>query len=172
MTTEEKLVRENANIIRYCAMDFMNERHMPYSVYYDDVIQEAAIGFLNCYRKSLPHKYIRTSIRYHLYKQFIHQHGIHRNPKRECDVQLVYADDNAVKRANASFKMDDDLAFNIDLDKWMATLTPQDRLVVKMILRGYPPREIELKENIKPGQYNWQRLRIGKSYRAYFGEAG
>lgn len=172
MTTEEKLVRENANIIRYCAMDFMNERHMPYAVYYDDVFQEAAIGFLNWYRKSIPHKYLRTSIRYHLYKQFIHQHGIHRNPKKKCEVQIADVNNDIVESYMTPMCIEEDIAFNIDLDKWMATLTPQDRLVVKMILRGYPPREIESKENIKPSQYNWQRLRIGKSYKAYFGEAG
>ena len=47
MTEEEKLVRENAQIIRYCALDFMRERHMPYTLYYDDVFQEAAIGFIS-----------------------------------------------------------------------------------------------------------------------------
>lgn len=174
MTTEEKLVRENANIIRYCTIDFMNERHMPHSVYYDDVFQEAAIGFLNAYRKSLPDKYLRTSIRYHLYKQFIHQHGIHRNPKKKCDVMVEntpnpgFFTENGIRTHN----MDDDIISTMDIARWVSTLAPNDRLVVQMMLCGYKAGDIESRLNTKPSQYQWQRRRIGKSYKAYFGEAG
>lgn len=180
MTTEEKLVRDNANIIRLCAIDFMNERHMPYSVYYEDVLQEAVIGFLKWHRKmeagafgSTPavHKYLRTSVRYHLYNQFIHQHGIHRNPKKKCDIKLV-GDDSMDVCGKTPLNMEEEIILHIDLDKWMSTLTPQDRLVVQMILGGYKPKDIESRQNMKASQYQWQKRRIGKSYRAYFGEAG
>ena len=180
MTTEEKLVRDNANIIRLCAIDFMNERHMPYSVYYEDVLQEAIIGFLKWHRKmeagafgSTPamHKYLRTSVRYHLYNQFIHQHGIHRNPKKKCNIKLV-DDDSVDIDGKTPWDMEEEIILHIDLDKWMSTLTPQDRLAVQMILKGYPPRDIESRQNMTTGQYQWQKRRIGKSYRAYFGEAG
>lgn len=183
MTTEEKLVRDNADIIRLCAIDFMNERHMPYSVYYEDVLQEAVIGFLKWHRKmeagafgSTPavHKYLRTSVRYHLYNQFIHQHGIHRNPKKKCDIMIEDTPnpDLFTEIEIRAHNVDDDIVSTMDIARWVSTLTPQDRLVVQMILGGYKPKDIESRQNMKASQYQWQKRRIGKSYRAYFGEAG
>lgn len=182
MTEEEKLVRENAQIIRYCALDFMRERHMPYTLYYDDVFQEAAIGFIKWHRKlesgayhymTDAHKYIRTSIRYHLYKHFIHQRGIHRNPKKECNIMVEeMPDDNFGEIGATPYNVEDDMVFAMDVARWVSTLTPNDRLAVQMMLRGYKPGDIESHLNTKPSQYQWQKRRIGKSYRAYFGEAG
>lgn len=182
MTEEEKLVRDNAQTIRYCALDFMRERHMPYAVYYDDVFQEAAIGFLKWHRKlesgafssvTDAHRFLRTSVRYHLYKHFIHQRGIHRNPKKECNIKIEETVDDSFGEIGAtSYNVEDDIVLTMDIARWVSTLTPNDRLAVQMMLRGYKPGDIESRLHTKPSQYQWQKRRIGKSYRAYFGEAG
>lgn len=65
---------------------------------------------------------------------------------------------------------DDDILFNIELDEFLNSLPPEERIVVRMKLDGYTSREIIPVVEAK-GEPQMSRIlsRIRKKARAYFG---
>lgn len=177
LTPEEKLLKNYGGAIWYAANAFMEERHMIPAIYREDVMQEARIAFIQWYRNKEAgkfgengNKYLFSAIRYHLYKAFINANGVHRNPKKPCDIKIVAVDDVTPLSQPESDTVDD-MCEHADLNRWMNTLCPDDRRVVRLMLAGYPPGIIQTKTGMKPYNYHRARQRIGKSYRGYFSEA-
>ena len=175
MTDEEKLLRDNSQLIRYCVHQFITERNMPYRVYYDDVFQEAVIGFLNYSRKveagRAKPNCASSAIRYHLYNAFISQHGIKRTRYCKREIKVDPVGEVALLDREIQDPIDR-IVYAADIDRWISTLSPDDQLVVRMILWGYPPKEIAEQTKKKSRQYRYQKSRLKKLYSDYFGEAG
>lgn len=168
--TESEAVTKYAKLIRYHGTRFMRERHMPYQIYVDDVLQEATIGFISWWRKMEAggfgpdgEKYIGTSIRFHLYKAFLHERGIHRSSRAPCKVRVLNESDAEFPPVEF-----EDPVYKDDVERWMKSLRPDDRIVVEMWIKGYPPREIEKRTAMKDYQYRYRKERIARSYRDYF----
>ena len=66
-------------------------------------------------------------------------------------------DDSFGEIGATPYNVEDDIILTMDIARWVSTLTPNDRLAVQMMLRGYKPGDIESHLNTKPSQYQWQK---------------
>lgn len=165
---EERLIRENEDFIRSCAWKYMNETQMSPSSF-DDVYQEAALAYLNLYRRiesgALPpgsERYARAVIRYALLKKFVDRHGM---GVRFSNVRGHRAPRVNYRPENPAY-VDDDADFaSVYIRDWISSLPDEDReIVTSKISTGKPP-ETWRKSNTA---YRYRIHRIRRSFDDYF----
>lgn len=164
---EDKVIRDNIGFVRNCAWEFITESRIKPSDY-DDVFQEATIGYLLWHRKARNGelgkdgwKYAKTSIKYHLLQRFVDRHGmgVHWQAVRSKKIpEVVLTDEPDI----------DDVMFDdtdIYFRDWLSMLSEEDRdIVISRMETGRRSKSYRK----SPTTYSAHLRKIRRSFDDYF----
>lgn len=175
IVTEQEELNKSLNFIRQQAWHFIAEQRMePKGYYFEDVFQEACVGWLLWYRKcnsgeyrsKTPQEFAASAIRYHLLRRFCSRNGYGLSWRQVANIQ---ASGKPLPR-NAEETGNESDSFEITepyVRDFLNHLSALDRSIVVMLMYNEKPGYIMEAMGIPRSTLQYRRKVIRNAYDKY-----